>query len=111
MRAFEVPNVANVFTPDLSKGLNQLVFLTADSTLNRSINGPTDSSVDWTLIVDQDGIGGWNLIVSPEDGYTYKVNLLGTAAPLTRSQSNWTHDQAGHNSLSGMPVSDQPIKD
>jgi hypothetical protein len=104
---FTVPNVANVFTPDLSMGLNQKVVLVADSTINAPINAPAGSSVTWTLVIDQDVTGGWNAILDP--AYFYNANLLGTAAASTRGQSNWILDQSGHNSLSGTPSTDQPI--
>jgi hypothetical protein len=102
--------VGNVFTPDLAFGMavNQKVVLTADSVLNGPINGRPGSSTTWTLIVDEDATGGWGLALDPA-AYFHEANILGKALPSKRSQSDWILDQAGHNSLSGTPLPDQPI--
>jgi hypothetical protein len=101
-----VPNIGNVFTPDLSNGLNQNVVLVADSIINTPINVPPGTSVTWTLIIDQDSAGGHNAQLP---GYSFNSNILGTSLPGTRSQSNWITDQSGGTSLSGSPSTDQPI--
>jgi hypothetical protein len=103
---YAVPNVSNVFTPDLSQGLNQRVLLVADSIINTPINVPPGTSVTWTLIIDQDSAGGHNAQLP---GYSFNSNILGTSLPGTRSQSNWITDQSGGTSLSGSPSTEQPI--
>jgi len=105
---YTIPNVGNTFTPDLSKGLNQYVLLTANSMINAPINVPAGTSITWTLIIDQDSAGGHNALLQPGSYFT-NVNILGTALANTRSQTNWVTDQSGNTTISGTPSTDQPI--
>jgi hypothetical protein len=100
-----VPGLGNVFTPNLGAGPLQYVLLTADSTLKQPTSEPAGTW--WNLIIDQDAVGGHNLVFDPT--YFFSANILGRALPSTRAQSQWLSDTSGNNSLSGLPSTDQPI--
>jgi hypothetical protein len=99
---------AGAFTPDLSRGINQRIVLTADAVIHAPTGAAASTSLTWTLIVDQDSTGGWSLILDP--AYFFNGTLSNPASPpKTRCQANWVLDQAGKNSISGLPSVNQPI--
>lgn len=107
---YTVPFIDGAFAPDLSRGLNQRIFLTAAGILKGPRGGLTaNSSITWTLIVDQDAAGFHDLHLD-DDAYFADIVLASQdSPPERRAQCNWILDQNGHNSLSGLPSLNQPI--
>jgi hypothetical protein len=71
---YDVVNVAHAFTPNAAEPMN-IITLTADSVLNLPSNVPTDDTVlTWTLIVEQDGVGGHSLDSSAYTAMPYQLS-------------------------------------
>jgi hypothetical protein len=70
---YHLAAVGETFTPDASQPMN-VILLTTDATLNLPANVPTDSTVlTWTLIVEQDGVGGHSLDSSAYTAMPYQL--------------------------------------
>lgn len=104
---YTVPIISGVATPDLSHGVNQLVILTADTTIAAPINGGSINT--WILITQQDNVGGHSALMNILYYFNGQV-AAGPYSPMnTQCQVTWLLDTMGNNTLSGPASIDQPI--
>lgn len=106
---YQIESVADPLNLTLSTPFGEstasgLTYAIRDSFLSAPINAAAGT---WLTIIEQDATGGHNLILDSAI-YFHDVDILGTAAPSTRSQVGWLLDQSGFNSLLYV-TANQPI--
>lgn len=105
---YVVPNVGGVFTPDLSKGANQIIPLTSDARVALPIGAVAAVDTNWRMTIQQDATGGWSTQL--DDGYVCAFTLANPqSAALTQIVANFTTDQTVATAISGPPSTNQPI--
>ena len=102
-----VPVKDGVATPDLSKGFNQRVVLTADTRIAEPLFPQIagNDSITWTLFLDQDALGLHAYMIDSAPDLIPLHRLL----PNTRSSFEFVTEADGTTSMRGLPVINRPI--
>jgi hypothetical protein len=104
---YAVPVKGGVATPDLSKGFNQRVVLTADTRIAEPLFPQIagNNSITWTLFLDQDTRGS----------HVYAIDAAPDLSPVhglhpnTRASFEFVTEADGTTSMRGLPVINRPI--
>jgi hypothetical protein len=94
-----------IATPDLSKGTTFVLVLTADTTLALPA-GTGAGPIEWTLIVQQDSVGGHALITT---AYHMAYSLASAQSPASTESVQRFSTDATSTRVVGAPSIDQPI--
>jgi hypothetical protein len=95
-------------TPDLSAGTIFVVVLTADTTLALPSNAPVAGSnpINWTLIVQQDNVGGHALLIA---AYHMNYTLSTAQSPASTECVQTFSTDSSVTRVTAAPSIDQPI--